>query len=256
MFEMINLNLLGGTIIREANIETYKNKVNSTYEKYKEIIINENEKVKKNCIKKTREYIQNIGNYQNPENEKEKVSEEIFNLIEELNKFKKNKFIEYKKEFEEIKINISDKIKLIYSCDIYFDNEIYKNLFSMNHLFEHLYIVWFTIYLGIFTSFTAGGVGIALISHGILTFGNYIFDKLKKIDILIENMKKYEKNLEIKFDEEKKKIETILYKLKIGVEKEIESFVDSQNSEFKGIKNNKEFFDKLYSEFKKINHIK
>ena len=40
------------------------------------------------------------------------------------------------------------------------------------------------------------------------------------------------------------------------MDKEIEIIVNSQNSEFKGIKNNIKAFDEIVKEFKEINNIK
>ncbi len=40
--------------------------------------------------------------------------------------------------------------------------------------------------------------------------------------------------------------------MKNDTEKEIENFVDSQNSEFKGIKSHKSEYEKIYSHFKQM----
>ena len=70
-------------------------------------------------------------------------------------------------------------------------------------------------------------------------------------------MKKFRKNLEIKFDSDKNdKILDYMAKLKQNAEKEIDLIVNSQNSEFKGIKENRKAFDLIINEFKEINNIK
>ena len=65
-------------------------------------------------------------------------------------------------------------------------------------------------------------------------------------------MNDFKKNLGIKFEGNKDKIETIISKMKKDTIKEIEKFVDSQNSEFKGIKSHKAEFEKIYSHFKQM----
>lgn len=69
-------------------------------------------------------------------------------------------------------------------------------------------------------------------------------------------MEKFKSNIKIKFDGDKQKFKEYINGLKIDVEKEIELIVDSQNSEFKGIKQNRKVFDKFVNHFKKLNNIK
>jgi hypothetical protein len=49
-------------------------------------------------------------------------------------------------------------------------------------------------------------------------------------------MKDFKKNVEIKFEVIKDNIQTVILKMKNDTQEEIEKFVDSQKSEFKGIK--------------------
>ena len=65
-------------------------------------------------------------------------------------------------------------------------------------------------------------------------------------------MENYKTNLEEKFTEYESKIVEILINLKNDTEKEIENFVDSQKSEFKGIKENEEKYKKIVDDFKKM----
>ena len=65
-------------------------------------------------------------------------------------------------------------------------------------------------------------------------------------------MDKLKKSLIIKYEGNEDKIKNIILKMKEESEKEIEKFVDSQNSEFKGIKLHKNEYEKIYSDFKQI----
>ena len=65
-------------------------------------------------------------------------------------------------------------------------------------------------------------------------------------------MNDIKKNVEIKFEGFKDNIETVILKMKNDTQEEIEKFVDSQKSEFKGIKSHKSEYEKIYSDFKGI----
>ena len=62
-------------------------------------------------------------------------------------------------------------------------------------------------------------------------------------------MKDFKKNVEIKFEVIKDNIQTVILKMKNDTQEEIEKFVDSQKSEFKGIKQRKSEYEKIYSDF-------
>ena len=63
-------------------------------------------------------------------------------------------------------------------------------------------------------------------------------------------MNDFKKNLGIKFEGIKDKIETVILKMKKDTQEEIEKFVDSQKTEFKRIKQRKSEYEKIYSDFK------
>ena len=65
-------------------------------------------------------------------------------------------------------------------------------------------------------------------------------------------MNNLKKNMNIKFEGNKEKIETIILKMKKEIDNDIETIVDSQNSEFNGIKSHKQEYNEIYSEFKKL----
>ena len=65
-------------------------------------------------------------------------------------------------------------------------------------------------------------------------------------------MEDFKTNLKEKFTEYESKIVEILINLKNDTDKEIENFVDSQKSEFKGIKEHEEKYKKIVGDFKKM----
>ncbi len=65
-------------------------------------------------------------------------------------------------------------------------------------------------------------------------------------------MKNLREKLIVNFEGNKIKIDEYLIGLKNDTQKKIENFVDSQNSEFKGIKEHKNEYDNIYNEFKKM----
>ena len=138
--------------------------------------------------------------------------------------------------------------------NISFDKSVYKNFFSKTHAMEHgcLGVVSFiTLFFGPF------GWIFSIGSHIVLALGNLVYDSYKKVDTILENMKNFKKNLKIKFDGDKNdKILDYISKLRQSIEKEIELIVNSQNSEFRGIRDNKKAFDEIINKFKEICNIK
>ena len=153
-------------------------------------------------------------------------------------------------------MEISSKIQSIYIYEITFDNNIYKNFYSKAHLIKHAILGVIELGIGVMETTSLPGFLLGVSFHFLLAFGTYIYDLKKEIITLKENMQNFDKSLIIKFEGDKIKIEEILKVIRTGVENGIEAFVDSQNSEFKGIKKSKNIYNKLYSEFKNINHIK
>ena len=77
--------------------------------------------------------------------------------------------------------------------------------------------------------------GVAIGNHIIIALGTYIYDKSQEKEALIENMKDFKKKLSLS-NLMVIKIKLKLLYMKNDTEKEIEKCVDSQNSEFRGIK--------------------
>ena len=71
------------------------------------------------------------------------------------------------------------------------------------------------------------GQEIAIGIHVVIALGTYVYDKLKEKENLIENMNDFKKNLGIKFEGIKDKIETVILKMKKDTQEEIEKFDDS-----------------------------
>lgn len=157
----------------------------------------------------------------------------------------------YISKLDDIKKNFLENEVTINIQNISFENKIYKHLFSKAHLYEHTGLLVFSIILGV--------VGLPVLSIGIhIICGliNFFYDHSKKIDTLKENMETFKRKLEIKLNGDQRKFLDSLEALKNNVEKEIELIVDSQNAEFKGIKDNQLAFKKLIEQFKEINNIK
>ena len=256
-FELINLNLLGNNICREINIEKFKNQIQKTYEKYHRIILKKEEENKKSSLKKIENYINNIDNFSDPQKEGKNVSENIAKINDDHLKDIINIIEEFKKELEKIKTNLTDNIK-INNNSLNFNDSIYKNFFSKKHLFSHVGVaaaegigIAGLIYAG--AAFTGPvGWGVAIGIHVVMSLGFLLYDKTKKIDSLKNNMLELKKNLIIKLEGNKDKIESIILNMKKKIDNDIESIVDSQNTEFNGIKSHKSEYEKIYSDFKNL----
>ena len=85
--------------------------------------------------------------------------------------------------------------------------------------------------------------------------GVLLYDKINLTDTLIENMEDYKKHLIVQFDGIENKIEERINKIKIKAENQIKFFVQSQNTEFKGIKNNMKVYESLFNDIKKMYEI-
>ena len=252
---MINLNLLGNNICRNINIENYKNQIVKSYKKYHSLISEAENKNKENAFKKIDNYINNIESISDPKEEGKKIEDYISKLNEENSTVIYNHIQEFIKELEKIKSDLKEKI-IINNPKINFNDSVFKNFYSKGHLLGHVGTA-VAEGIGIAGLLYAGaavtgpvGWGITIGIHVVIALGNYVYNKKKKKKTLIENMKEFKKNFEIKFEGNKDKIETIILKMKNDTEKEIEKFVDSQNSEFKGIKLHKSEYEKIYSHFK------
>ena len=68
-------------------------------------------------------------------------------------------------------------------------------------------------------------------------------------------MEDYKKHLIVQFDGIENKIEERINKIKIKAENQIKFFVQSQNTEFKGIKNNMKVYESLFNDIKKMYEI-
>ena len=68
-------------------------------------------------------------------------------------------------------------------------------------------------------------------------------------------MEDYKKHLIVQFDGIENKIEERINKIKIKAENQIKFFVQSQNTEFKGIKNNMKEYESLFNDIKKMYEI-
>jgi len=255
-FELINLNLLGNNICREISIEKIKNQIQKTYEKYHLIILKKEDESKILSLKKIDEYIKNYDSYNHPKQKANEIAEEITKLIDEHFKDIRSTIDEFKKELEKIKSDLKENIR-IYNQSLNFNDSIYKNFFSKKHLISHVGIAAAESFgAGLFYagSVLTGPVGltVAIGIHFIMALGFYFYDSSEKKTTLIKNMNELKKNINIKFEGNKEKIETIILKIKKEIDNSIETIVDSQNSEFNGIKSHKQEYNKIYSEFKKL----
>ena len=255
IFELINLNLSGNNLSRNIKIEEFKKEIEDTYEKYNNKINDEKQTLEINSIIKIDEYIENIDKFSNPQDEAIDVVKEI---SESFKKFIQSviKIIEeYKTELKKIKKKLQNLIILNNSDDVNFINFIsiiFPNFLSIRHLGTHgLILVAEGVAYGLLIGWS-GPIGwiFAIGIHGVVAWLNYRKDNNKKS--LKKNMEDYKTNLEKKFTEYESKIVEILINLKNDTEKEIENFVDSQNSVFKGIKENEEKYKKIVNDFKKI----
>ena len=133
---------------------------------------------------------------------------------------------------------------------------------NIKHLYSHIGIRFFEgfgglLYMGLIGINPIGfffGLGI-LGLHSFLALGVLLYDKINLTDTLIENMEDYKKHLIVQFDGIEDKIEERINKIKIKAENQIKFFVQSQNTEFKGIKNNMKEYEALFNDIKKMYEI-
>ena len=251
IFELINLNLSGNNLSRNIKIEEFKKEIEDTYEKYNNKINDEKQTLEINSIIKIDEYIENIDKCSNPKNQAIDVVKEISELFKKFIQSVIKIIEEYKTELKKIKKKLQNLITLNNSDDVNFISIIFPNFLSIRHL-GTLGLILAAEGVAYLFSFFSGPIGwiSAIGIHGVVALINYIKDNNKKS--LKKNMEDYKKNLEKKFTEYESKIVEILINLKNDTEKEIENFVDSQNSVFKGIKENEEKYKKIVDDFKKM----
>ncbi len=243
IFYIINLNLLGNSTCREENIEKCKEEIQSLYNEHKVTINNLFINLETNCFKKIDDNIANLT-----KDTSTKISEEILKKIEQTYTILEKLLENYRKEIEKIRKKAVENIKKNTFKKVSFDNSIYKNLISMDHFFTHggLLLIELLCPISWF---------ICLIPHALIGVGMFIYDTYKKLDTIKENMKKFKENLKIKFEGDKEKIIYDITEQKNNFEKEIELIVDSKNSDFKGIKENRVAFDELVNQFIEMNKI-
>ncbi len=123
--------------------------------------------------------------------------------------------------------------------------------YSTPHLGTHIGILAAEVG-AIWLSVLSGGWIRAIVIHGVFALIKYIKDNDNRKNTLKKNMEDIKKNLEVKIEGYESIIVEILINLKNDTEKEIENFVDSQNSVFKGIKENEEKYKKIVDDFKKM----
>ena len=253
IFYIINLNLLGVSICKEGNIENIKEEINSIYKEYIKIVTNIYISLE-NFFPKIDNFIENIRDCKNPQQESQTLSEEIIKITEQHYKYLDTTIKEYQKKMEGIRHKVIENEIQNNFMNVSYDKSIYKNFFSKAHVMEHSFLG-----VGSLIAFFFGPIGwaVSISSHILLLLGNFAYDSYKKVDTIVENMENFKKNLKIKFDGDKKdKILDYMYKLKQNIEKEIELIVNSQNSEFRGIRDNKKAFDDIINKFKEICKIK
>jgi len=250
-FYLINLKLKGNNISRQISIENIKTDINSTYDNYNKEIENKFQRLKSDAVGAAVTYISEIDNYPDPEEEFKQVYNNINRNFKDKFEESKNLILDCKNKFKEIKKNISSE--LIDFDEINFNIKIYRNFISGYHLFEHVGLTALEAFFGV-TGFLSGGIGflIAIGLHGIIAAGNFFGDKIKKREVLQKNMISLKNILEKKIGGEEEKFKKVLLNMKENAIKEIELYVDSQNSEFKGIKENTQKFNEIYSSLKKI----
>ena len=253
IFELINLNLSGNNLSRNIKIEEFKKEIKDTYEKYNNKIVEEKQTLQINSFIKIIDYIENIDKFSNPQDEAIDVVKEISELFKKFIQSVIKIIEDYKTELKKIKEKLQNLIILDNSININFDSSIFPNFYSISHLGTHMGILaaegvafWLSVFSGPFGWISAIGI------HAVVVLFNYIKDNSNKNNTLKKNMEDFKTNLKEKFTEYESKIVEILINLKNDTEKEIENFVDSQKSEFKGIKENEEKYKKIVNDFKKI----
>ena len=90
-FELININLLGSKLYREKNINEKKEHIKIKYNYYKTIINNEFNVLKKDSFNKIENYINNIKTFKNPEEESNKIHNDITESLSKFDLFFKEK---------------------------------------------------------------------------------------------------------------------------------------------------------------------
>ena len=254
-FENINLNLMGNDLRRNINIENLKKKIENSYNECSESIFEKEKNLRKNAFEEIDNYIKNYDLYDSnsdPQKELNNIPVKISKLNEEFINFTEKKIKEYIDNLKQIR-EILQIPKNIDNLDIKVDNSIYKNFLSKGHGLLHIGI---GVVEGIIRVCTAPfgpiGWGIAIAVHGIFTIGHIAYDKLNKKKTLLENLNKFKKELEIRFEGNENKIKEIILNLHDDILKELENYIDLKNAEFKGIKNKKKEFDNIFALFKKI----
>ena len=97
---------------------------------------------------------------------------------------------------------------------------------------------------------TLGAIG--FFAHTFVFGTNFIIDKKNEKKTLVNNMKKFKKIFYVRFEGNITNIKEMIYNIYNDIVKEIDNYVDSQNSEFKGIKAKKVEFDNICENFKNI----
>ena len=155
------------------------------------------------------------------------------------------------------KIEIIKNILIQYNSNnsnnskINFNDSIYKNTKSKKHVLTQIGLIVIEALVGVTLffnplAFTFGAINI-------FVFGtNFIIDKINEKKTLINNMKKFKKIFYIRFEGNTIYIKKMIYNIYNYIVKEIDNYVDSQNSDFRGIKAKKMEFDHVCENFKKI----
>ena len=257
-FELINFNLLGTKVYREKNINEKKDHIKKKYNYYKIIINQEFNILKKDSFNKIVNFISNIKTFKNPEEESNKIQ---IDITESLSKFYLS-FEEKSNKFKEELDGIFNEIISTIDLKIDSDNSVFKKFMNIKHLISHIGIGFCEgfgglLYMGLLGTNPFGlffGLGILSI-HSILALSTFLYDKVNLTDTLIMNINEFKGKLIVRFDGLESEIEESIKKIKETAEKQIEFFVDSQNAEFKKIKENKSKFDDLFDKFKKMYEV-
>ena len=155
------------------------------------------------------------------------------------------------------KIEIIKNILIQYNSNnsnnskINFNDSIYKNIKSKKHVLTQIGLIGIEALVGV--TLFSNPLAFTLGAINIFVFGtNFIIDKNNEKKTLINNMKKFKKIFDIRFEGITTNIKEIIYKIYNDIVKEIDNYVDSQNSDFRGIKAKKVEFDNICENFKKI----
>ena len=238
-FEFINLNLLGNNLCREKKIEDHKQKIDASYKIYSKIIQEEIVNLYIKSLNQIDDYINKIDSFPDPKKKGIEIGNQISKLNDNFIKFVNDKIKEYKTQLEKIIKELQNLIKLNNSTLTHIGITISEGAVGA---------------IGFFLFGISGPIGwiVAGGIHGIVAGYNYRKDKSNEKQTLKENMKNLREQLIVKFEGYKMKIDEYLIELKNDTQKQIENFVDSQNSEFKRIKEHKNEYDNIYNEFKKM----